>query len=861
MSTPTSEQIRETFLSYYAERGHRRMSSLALIPPGDPTLLFTNAGMVQFKDVFTGARTVDYKSAATSQKCLRVSGKHNDLENVGRTARHHTFFEMLGNFSFGDYFKEGAITSAWELLTEVYGLPIDKLWVTVHPEDDEARAIWTRISGLPPERILDDPENFWSMGDTGPCGPCSEIHYDQGKELSGGIEVPFGEGGDRYLEIWNLVFMQFDRDADGTLTPLPAPSIDTGMGLERITALLQGQQSNYHCDLFTPLIARAAAIAGVTYGEDDETDVALRVIADHSRSAAFLIADGIYPGNVGREYVIRRIMRRAMRFGRKLGLTRPFLVEVTAEVVAQMGEAYPELRQKAPVIEKIVRLEEERFGHTLASGLKRLEEAFTENAASKQVPGAVAFELYGTHGFPLDLTCQAAEEHGFTVDQAGFDAAMAAERAKGQASWQGGPGDQKVWDALRERVGTCRFTGYDEDARQSEVLAVLPDGAGVLCRESPFYAESGGQVGDTGTITGDGGRFEVTDTKTPLDGLIVHLGSFSEGTFEPGEAVQLAVNTARRDLTRKNHSATHLLHFALRSVLGDHVKQKGSLVGPHRLRFDFSHFGPLTGEEIASIERLVNERVVQNVAARTDLLSKEEAVERGAIAFFGDKYGERVRMLTITDDSVELCGGIHVRATGDIGLFKIVGESALASGVRRVEGLTGLDALEWVQQKEQTVTTLARTLKVGTSEVATRVAKLQTETATLRKELERARAQQRQKGVAAAEPETIGDIRVLAIALDGVKGGALRDMSDKARAKLGSGVVLLASKSAEKVALLIAVTDDLKGRLNAGALIRELAPIVGGRGGGRPDMAQAGGNDPSRIDELMDRFKELVAAA
>ena len=579
----TSDQIRQTFLDYYADRGHRRTNSLALVPPGDPTLLFTNAGMVQFKDVFTGERKVNYDAACSSQKCLRVSGKHNDLENVGRTARHHTFFEMLGNFSFARYFKEGAITTAWELLTKIYKLPVDQLYVTVHPDDDEAREIWSRISNLPEDRILDDPENFWSMGDIGPCGPCSEIHIDQGKELSGGVEVQFGEGGDRYLEIWNLVFMQYDRSADGTLTPLPNPAIDTGMGLERITAILQGKQSNYDSDLFMPLIARAASRAGVFYGDSDDIDVALRVIADHARSTAFLIADGVYPENEGRGYVIRRIMRRAMRFGRKLGLTDPFLVDVCDEVVQRMGETFPELTEKADVIQRVVLQEEQRFGRTLAAGLKRLEDAFSSHTDTTTIPGSVAFELYDTHGFPLDLTQQAAEERGFSVDIDGFSDCMEEQRNKGRASWKDAD-DASQWTALRDDLGTVTFSGYTEDSAESEVIAVLDNG--IVTRSTPFYAESGGQVGDTGTISTGTARFSVSGTQSPVEGLIVHKGTVESGAFSVGDNVTLAVDADNRNFTRKNHSATHLLHFALRTHLGDHVKQRGSLVGPHRLRFE-----------------------------------------------------------------------------------------------------------------------------------------------------------------------------------------------------------------------------------------------------------------------------------
>ncbi len=848
--TWTSDQIRETFLDFYGKRGHRRTSSLSLVPPGDPTLLFTNAGMVQFKDVFTGRSSVNYTRATSSQKCLRVSGKHNDLENVGRTRRHHTFFEMLGNFSFGDYFKEGAIESAWELLTEVYKLDTSKLFVTVHPDDDEARQLWAKISSLPPEKIVDDPENFWSMGDTGPCGPCSEIHIDQGEEVT---------GDDRLLEIWNLVFMQYDRDDSGTLTPLPAPSIDTGMGLERLAAVLQGQTSNYHSDLFTPIINKAAELAGVTYERSDsEQDVALRVIADHSRSAAFLIADGIYPSNEGRGYVIRRVMRRAMRFGRKLGLDGLFLVHTCAAVVETMGSAFPELAKKADVIRQYVQREEESFGRTLVAGLRRLDKAFEEFSGDKRIPGEVAFELYDTHGFPLDLTEQAAEEHGYAVDADGFQTAMERQRAAGRQSWRG-VGDLSRWERLREQVGESVFTGYEVDEDSACVVAVLDDGTTIVTDRTPFYAESGGQVGDTGVITGANASFKVTDTQSPLEGLIVHTGELLEGRFETGQQVSMRVSTMDRDLTRKNHSATHLLHYALREVLGEHVKQGGSLVGPHRLRFDFSHFGPVTPEETQRIEQLVNERIVRNEAVQTDVMAKEQAMKAGAIAFFGDKYGDLVRVLTITEDSVEFCGGTHVRATGDIGLFKIVAEGSVSSGVRRIEAATGMDALKWVHDRETMLQSVANALEVGVPEVESKLKKLRKDHSKLEKKLKVLEDKARVAGVADADPELIGGVKVLTLALENVQGGALRDMADKARNKLGSGVVLVVSQNGPKVALLVAVTDDLKGRLPAGKLLGQIAPLVGGRGGGRPDLAQGGGSDPSGIPAAVDKLKELIA--
>jgi len=861
--TWTSDRIRDTFLQYFSDNGHRRMSSMPLVPPDDPTLLFVNAGMVQFKDVFTGQRQVDYGAACTSQKCLRVSGKHNDLENVGRTARHHTFFEMLGNFSFGDYFKEKAIRMAWELVTKVYGLDPAKLWVTVYPDDQEARDLWLSISSLPAERIVDDAENFWSMGDTGACGPCSEIYYDQGSALSGGVEIPFGDEGDRYLEFYNVVFMQYDRAADGTLTPLPKPCIDTGMGLERITALLQGKQSNYSTDAFSPLIERTASMAGVKYGQDPEQDVALQVIADHARATTFLIADGIYPENEGRGYVIRRVMRRAMRFGRKLGFTGPFLRDVCAQVVETMHGAYPELRERAEVIQTMVTQEEERFGRTLVAGLRLLEDAMESHKDTRQIPGKIAFELYDTHGFPLDLTEQAAGEKEFSVDTDGFEKAMENQRAMGRASWKGSTSiDTTHWESVRDDHGAVEFVGYENETAEAQILSIQSSGDDttlIVTSTTPFYAESGGQVGDSGSIVTNAARFDVTDTQAIIDGITVHHGSFSSGSFTVGEAVTLQVDSQQRTQTRRNHSATHLLHFALRHVLGDHVKQRGSLVGPNRLRFDFSHFGPLTDEEATTIEDMVNARIVQNEAVTTDVLSKDEAIAKGAVAFFGDKYGDEVRMLTITSDSVELCGGTHVQSTGDIGLFKIVSDSALAAGVRRLEAATGLHALHHVQNQEATLRTLANELKVGVGEVTERVLKLKDDNASMRATVQNLQAKERAKGVSAAAPKDINGTSVLIMSVSNVKGGDLRDMSDKARQRLGSGVVLIASNNQPKVALLVAVTDDLTDRFAAGKLIGELAPIVGGRGGGRPDLAQAGGSEPDQIPSLIAAFESIIA--
>jgi alanyl-tRNA synthetase len=862
--TWNAHEIRRTFEGYFTERGHRAVRSYALIPPNDPTLYFVNAGMVQFKDVFVGARTVDYARATTCQKCLRVSGKHNDLENVGRTPRHHTFFEMLGNFSFGDYFKEGAIRFGWELLTDVYGLPKERLHVTVHPEDDEAAAIWREVSGLPPERIHRDASNFWAMGDTGPCGPCSEIHIDLGADRSGGLDVPFGDprGDNRYLELWNLVFMQYDRSEDGTLTPLPKPSIDTGAGLERLCAVLQGKRTNYDTDLFLPVIETTAKRAGVRYLESDATDVALRVIADHSRAAAFLVADGIYPDNEGRGYVLRRIMRRAIRFGRILGLDGPFLVDTTAHVVGMMGDVYPELLEGRDTIRRIVFEEERRFGRTISAGIKRLDEeiARLEASGGKVLDGRVAFELYDTHGFPPDLTSLILDEHGMTYDQAGFDRGMEDQRERARAASKFGTGDLSAYEALASAGITTRFTGYETETDRSAVAAILVEGqrvpraaAGqhveVVTPVTPFYAESGGQVGDVGTIVTAGtapgaepARVRVTDTWRPFGDVVVHAGVVEEGVLHEGDAATLEVDSAARTATRKNHTATHLLHFALRDVLGPHVRQRGSLVAPDRLRFDFAHPSALTREEIDRVDRVVNELVLANEPVVTEVVPFDRAMAMGAIAFFEEKYGESVRVLRAGSRSMELCGGTHVRATGDIGLFKIVSETSISSGVRRLEAVTGLNAVRWVAGRDALVRQAAEALNTSAEEVPSRLARLLDERKALQEALDQARTDARVARAASALDgvRDVGPFKVAAVRLDDVPGRELRAIGETLRDRLGSGAVLLAATDGDKVSLLV--------------------PLVGGRGGGRPDLAQAGGADASGIPKAIDRFYEVAAS-
>ncbi|MGB0588711.1 MAG: alanine--tRNA ligase [Myxococcota bacterium] len=882
MSRPTTAaEIRQAFLSYFAERDHRVVKSYALIPPDDPTLFFVNAGMVQFKDIFVGAKEVDYQRATSVQRCLRVSGKHNDLENVGRTPRHHTLFEMLGNFSFGDYFKERAITLAWGFLTDVLALDVSTLHVTVHPDDDDAFALWRDVIGIAPERLHRDPENFWSMGDTGPCGPCSEIHVDQGIAMSGGVEVPFGDpaGEHRYLEIWNLVFMQYDRAADGVMTPLPSPSIDTGAGLERLAAVLQGKTSNYDTTLFQTLMGRVAKGAGIRYGDDDESDTALRVIADHTRAAAFLIADGVYPDNEGRGYVLRRIMRRAIRFGRMIGLTDPFLIHSTAHVVEMMGDAYQELVDAKETIHRIVEQEETRFGRTINAGMKRLNEELetlkAENGAV--LDGRIAFELYDTHGFPPDLTGLIASERGVSVDHEAFEAAMTEQRERARAASKFGTGDLSAYQALAEGGVKTTFVGYDREQSESPILAILVDGqripraapgqrVEVVVGETPFYAESGGQAGDTGTISTAGDEacvVRVEDTRRPFGDVVVHIGTVESGTLLEAASAILEIDVEGRDATRKNHSATHLLHHALHEVLGAHVRQRGSLVGPHRLRFDFSHTGAMTSEEMVQVDRLVNRLIQRNEAIETRLMSFDAAVESGATAFFEEKYGDEVRVLSVGSESTELCGGTHARATGDIGLFKLISEGAISSGVRRVEAVTGMDAVNWVQSRDTMLRATAEQLNVSPEQVTQRVEALIADRKALQGELATAQtaAQVARASSSLDQAKLVGEHKVLAVRLDGVPGRELRAIAETLRDKLGSGVLALAAVDGPKVSLLVAATSDVTKQVHSGKLVGQLASLVGGRGGGRPDMAQAGGSDASGVDAAIDAFYSEVTSA
>ena len=866
-------EIREAFLRFFEERGHRVVKSSSLVPENDPTLLFTNAGMVQFKRVFLGEEEREYKRAVSCQKCLRVSGKHNDLENVGRTPRHHTFFEMLGNFSFGDYFKEEAISYAWELVTDAFGIDPGRLVVSVFRDDDEAFSIWRDRIGLPEARIyrLGEEENFWSMGETGPCGPCSEIHVDFRPEEPLDRDDPSSETG-RFLEIWNLVFMQYNRDAQGRMTPLPRPSIDTGAGLERLAAVLQGVSSNYETDLFRPLIARAAELSGVSLGRDPEHDVSLRVVADHARAVTFLIADGVIPSNEGRGYVLRRILRRAARHGALLGLDRPFLFEVADEVVAQMGDFYPELRERRPFILDRTRREEERFLETLGRGLALLEEelARVEAAGARELPGEVAFRLYDTFGFPLDLTEDIARTRGISVDQAGFDAAMAGQRARARAAWKGS-GEQAVEAVYARLAGEIQvaFRGYETLEWSSPVRALLRAGepvdevgegeeVEVVVDETPFYAEGGGQVGDRGVIETPGGRIEVVDTVRPAGELTVHRGRVVAGRVRVGETASLRVDAEARAATVRNHSGTHLLHAALRRVLGPQAVQKGSLVAPDRLRFDFTHDAPLRSEEIERIEDLVNEWIERNEEARIEYLPYDQAIASGAVALFEEKYGDLVRVISFGDVSTELCGGTHARSTGEIGVLKIVSEGGIAAGVRRIEALTGLGALEYMREQERALRRVAELLRAPVAEVPQRIEKLLAEKRALEKEVEQLRAELRgaASGDLLGRVREVGGIRVLGTRVEGVSARDLRSMVDELKERLGSGIVLLACEQDGRVSLALGVTPDLVDRFRAGDLIREVAAEVGGKGGGRADFAQAGGRDAAGLDRA---FERLVA--
>ena len=858
-----STEIRRSFLDFFASQGHQEVPSSPLVPHGDPTLLFTNAGMVQFKDVFLGLEQRPYRRAASAQRCVRAGGKHNDLDNVGYTARHHTFFEMLGNFSFGDYFKRDAIRFAWSFLTEVLQLPAERLWITVYPDDHEAADIWLNDVGVPESRFRRIPgdDNFWSMGDVGPCGPCTEIFYDHGPSVAGGPPGSPDADGDRYIEIWNLVFMQYERLGDGTLKPLPRPSVDTGMGLERLAAVLQGVHDNYDTDIFRSLIEAAAAVIG----SSDLASRSLRVIADHIRSSAFLIADGVLPSNEGRGYVLRRIIRRAARHGARLGAQEPFFHRLVTPLVRAMGDAYPELAAAQPAVEAALREEEERFAQTLSHGLAILERDM-ERLGGQRIPGETIFKLYDTYGFPVDLTADIARERGFTLDLDGFEQAMAQQRERARAASQFHVDEDfrlaEVLDA--ETLAGHRFTGYACDQDRARVVALLQDGepvarveagrpAVVVLDHTPFYAESGGQVGDTGVIEGPAGTFAVADTRK--EGVVhVHSGVLEHGALAVGDEVTARVDVARRTRIRANHSATHLLHAALRHVLGPHVTQKGSLVDAERLRFDFSHGKPLSADDLAVIEGLVNEQIRANSEAQVQEMALAEAQAAGAMALFGEKYGEQVRVLRLGDFSVELCGGTHVSRAGDIGLFKIVSESAVAAGVRRIEAVAGEGAVAWLRQADERLRRIAAALQAGEADVLDKLEQVLARQREQDKELERLRdklAKQAGDGLLDQAVEVAG-AKVLAARLDVTDAKALREQADRLRDKLGSSVLVLAGVDGDKVSLVAAVSGDLVGRVKAGELVNAVAGQVGGKGGGRPDMAMAGGNQPQALSTALD---------
>ncbi len=868
-----SAEIREAFLRFFEQKGHTRVASSSLVPANDPTLLFTNAGMNQFKDCFLGLEKRPYTRAASSQKCVRAGGKHNDLENVGYTARHHTFFEMLGNFSFGDYFKRDAILYAWEFLTseQWLKLPAERLWVTVYATDDEAYDIWTKEVGVPAERMIrigDNggapyaSDNFWAMGDTGPCGPCSEIFFDHGEHIWGGPPGSPEEDGDRYIEIWNNVFMQFNRTADGVMHPLPAPSVDTGMGLERISAVMQKVHSNYEIDLFQNLLAASATAIGCELNDA----ASLKVVADHIRSCSFLIADGVLPSNEGRGYVLRRIIRRACRHGNKLGASGTFFHKIVAALTAEMGTAFPELKAQQAQIERVLKAEEEQFAKTLEQGLRILEQDLAGLTGS-EIPGDLVFKLYDTYGFPMDLTGDIARERELTIDEAGFEAAMQAQRERARSASQFG----LDYNQLVKIDGETRFDGYRSTTGSAQIIALYRDGqqvetlnqgeAGVVVLDqTPFYAESGGQVGDTGYLESAGVRFDVRDT-TKAGGAHLHHGVVSAGSLTTGSAIKAVVDDRVRGATKANHSATHLLHAALRQVLGEHVQQKGSLVDSQRLRFDFSHFEAIRPEQLRQLELLVNQQIQRNTAVEIEITDIETAKTRGAMALFGEKYGDEVRVLSMGGSfSVELCGGTHVERTGDIGLFKIISEGGIASGVRRIEAITGQAALDWFADTEEQLRQVAQMLKGSRDNLLGKLSGVLEHSRQLEKDLEQAKA----KAASAAGNDLAGEARqvngmqVLVKRLDGQDAKTLLALIDQLKNKLGSAVVLLGGELDGKVVLVAGVTKDLIGRVKAGDLIRNTAQAVGGKGGGRPDMAQGGGTEPAALDAALNAAIEWL---
>lgn len=857
MKKMTSAELRAAFLEFFKQRGHSVQPSSSLVPGNDPTLLFTNAGMVPFKDVFLGREKRDYLRAVTTQRCVRAGGKHNDLENVGYTARHHTFFEMLGNFSFGDYFKNDAIHFAWDFLTKELGIPAEKLWVTVFEEDREAEAIWLEEIKIDSSCLsrIGAKDNFWSMGDVGPCGPCSEIFYDHGEEIAGGPPGTPEEDGDRYIEIWNLVFMQYDRDKEGELHPLPAPSVDTGMGLERIAAVLQGVHNNYEIDLFQNLIKVAAELTVTT----DLTNSSLRVIADHIRSCAFMIVDGVLPANEGRGYVLRRIIRRAIRHGYRLGSTDVFFYKLVEPLTLEMGDAFPEIKLAQEQVERVLKKEEQRFAETLEQGMKILESCVAK-IDGKVIPGDIVFLLYDTYGFPVDLTADYAREQNLTVDHAGFEVEMTAQRDRARAGGKFEAGyDQDI-----KHESETDFTGYHSCSDFAHIVGLFVKGQAVesiqegeegvvVLDKTPFYAESGGQVGDNGLIETGDSTFEVKDTQKQGGNLFLHKGKVVQGQFVNGQACDVRVNEADRAATELNHSATHIMQAALRQILGDHVAQKGSLVNPERLRFDFSHFEPITVDELSAIEQLVNQQIRMNNPVSAEIMAKDDAVKAGAMALFGEKYGDEVRVLKIGEFSTELCGGTHVERAGDIGCFKIISETGVASGVRRIEAVTGKACLDWIESRDKTLSIIAGLVKSSTEKTVDKVQQIIEKNKALEKELDKLKSKLASSagGELSSQATDVDGIKVLAVRLDDVDPKALRDMVDQLKNKLGCAAIVLATVKDNKVSLIAGVTKDLIGRLKAGDLVNSVALKVGGKGGGRPDMAQAGGNDPSGLDEAL----------
>ena len=874
----TSNEIRRRFLKFFEDRGHTIVKSSSLVPAGDPTLLFINAGMNQFKDVFLGREQRSYSTAASCQKCVRAGGKHNDLDEVGHTRRHQTFFEMLGNFSFGAYFKTEAIQYAWDLLTKEFGIPAERLWITVFREDDEAENIWISGMGVPRDRIirLDEKDNFWQMGETGPCGPCSEIYYDFGAHASelGHTNCAFPCDCGRYVEIWNLVFMQFDRDAKGHLTPLPKPSIDTGMGLERISCVLQGKISNYETDLLRPIIDRACEILNVEYGASGATDTSLRIIADHVRATTFLISDGVIPSNEGRGYVLRKIMRRGIRQGTLLGRREPFLYQLSGYVTEMMKEAYPELINSREYVARVIKTEEERFAAMVTVGLQRMEEVIAqlEKSGKDTIPGVEIFKLYDTFGFPLDFTKEIADEKSMKLDMQGFEAELEKQRERARQSWKGDEAVSPLYKQFVEKGGT-QFLGYQAVQATSRIVGIVVEGklaesiegagkvAEIILNETPFYAESGGQIGDTGKLTSPSGAASVTDTYSPFRGVTVHKTRMDFGRLSIGDEVQAQVDVERRRRIAANHTGTHILHAVLRETLGTHVKQAGSLVAPDRLRFDYTHFAPLTDREIQEIEQKINDIVFRNLPVQTKVMDINAAIAGGALAFFGEKYQQEVRVVSIPEVSMELCGGTHTKMTGDVGLFKIVSDSSIASGVRRIEALTGFGTYLRLEEDEDLIQEIAHTLRTPRTELPRAIARLLDQQRQLEGELEaiKRKSANAQIGNLVEAPKEVGGIPVIARKVEGIDPSMLRELAENTGTKIGSGVVVLGLASTGKASLVAVVSPDLQKRLHAGKIIKKVAEMVGGSGGGRPDFAQAGGKDSEKLDEALQAVYNIVA--